>query len=150
MYNAIETGSGLYILVYEIDETFDLMIGGSSPVSSPMYIRLVTKDNRDNYIDIRTEDVEKFIAENREEKTATETSELLCGYPKASVFVLTKTDIEQIALEHCKHNYDYIETTYDSDNKKWQVEFWENGAKLAAQRVTLDSDGNLLGTWFAE
>ena len=28
MYNAIETGSGLYILVYEIDETFDLMIGG--------------------------------------------------------------------------------------------------------------------------
>ena len=63
---------------------------------------------------------------------------------------LTETDIEQIALEHCKHNYDYIETTYDTNNKKWQVEFWESGAKLAAQRVTLDSDGNLLGTWFAE
>ncbi len=150
MYNAIETGSGLYILVYEIDDTFNLMIGGSSPVSSPMYIRLVTKDNWDNYIDIRTEDVEKFIAENRNEESVTETSELLCGYPKASDFVLTEADIEQIALEHCKHNYDYIETTYDTDNKKWQVEFWENGAKLAAQTVTLDSDGNLLGVWFAE
>ncbi len=68
MYNAIETGSGLYILVYEIDETFDLMIGGSSPVSTPMYIRLVTKADWDNYIDIRTEDVEKFISENRDEK----------------------------------------------------------------------------------
>jgi len=149
MYNAIETGSGLYILVYEIDETFDLMIGGV-PKSSPMYIRLVTKADRDNYIDIRTEDVEKFISENREEKSATETSELLCGYPKASDFVLIETDIEQLALEHCKHNYDYIETTYDTDNKKWQVEFWENGAKLPAQRVTLDSEGDLLGTWFAE
>ncbi len=63
---------------------------------------------------------------------------------------LTETDVEQIALEHCKHNYDYVETTYDSDNKKWQVGFWENGAKLAAQTVTIDSEGNLLGTWFAE
>ena len=78
MYNAIETGSGLYILVYEIDDTFDLMIGGV-PNSSPMYIRLVTKADRGNYIDIRTEDVEKFISENREEKSATETSFLWVG-----------------------------------------------------------------------
>ena len=137
-------------MIYDIDETFDLMIGGGAPVSPPMYIRLVTKADRDNYIDIRTEDVEAFISENIKEESATETSELLCGYPKASDFVLTEADIETIALEHCKHNYDYIETTYDADNKKWQVEFWENGAKLAAQRVTLDSNGNLLGTWFAE
>jgi len=78
MYNAIETGSGLYILVYEIDDTFDLMIGGV-PNSLPMYIRLVTKADRGNYIDIRTEDVEKFISENREEKSATETSFLWVG-----------------------------------------------------------------------
>ncbi len=71
IYNTIETGSGLYILVYEIDETFDLMIGGV-PTSSPMYIRLVTKADRDNYIDIRTEDVEKFVSENRKEAFETE------------------------------------------------------------------------------
>ena len=87
MYNAVETGSGLYILVYEIDETFDLMIGGSSHASPPMYIRLVTKDDRDIYIDIRTEDVEKFIAEvyNNIE---------LCGYPTALYFK-TKNFLEE-------------------------------------------------------
>ena len=72
MYNAIETGSGLYILVYSIDETFDLWIGGGSPVSSPMYIRLVTKDNIDNYIDIRTEDIEKFISQNKQPVSSTD------------------------------------------------------------------------------
>lgn len=104
MYNAIETGSGLYILVYEIDETFDLMIGGV-PKSSPMYIRLVTKPDRDNYIDIRTEDVEKFISENREEKSATETSELLCGYPKASYFnPITLESITKDAVNETEHH----------------------------------------------
>ena len=72
MYNARETGSGLYILVYDIDEDFELLIGGSSPASSPMYISLVTKADRGNFIDIRTEDVEKFISENREEKSESE------------------------------------------------------------------------------
>lgn len=77
MYNADETGSGLYILIYDIDETFDLMIGGGAPVSPPMYIRLVTKADRYNYIDIRTEDVEKFISENRYSASATEISDTL-------------------------------------------------------------------------
>ncbi|MBR3996309.1 MAG: hypothetical protein IKI97_13670 [Clostridia bacterium] len=105
MYNAIDTGSGLYILVYEIDETFDLMIGGGAPVSPPMYIRLVTKADRDNYIDIRTEDVEKFISENREEKSATETSELLCGYPKASYFnPITLESTTKDAVNETEHH----------------------------------------------
>jgi len=105
MYNAIETGSGLYILVYDIDETFDLMIGGGAPVSPPMYIRLVTKSDRDNYIDIRTEDVEKFISENREEKSAAETSELLCGYPKASYFnPITLESITKDAVNETEHH----------------------------------------------
>ena len=60
-YESIETGSGLYILVYEIDETFDLWIGGASTEESPFYIRLLTKSNIDNYIDIRTGDVNNFI-----------------------------------------------------------------------------------------
>lgn len=105
MYNAIETGSGLYILVYEIDETFDLMIGGSSPVSSPMYIRLVAKANRDDYIDIRTEDVEKFLSESRKEEAATETAELICGYPKASYFTpITLESITKDAVNETEHH----------------------------------------------
>ena len=71
MYNGTDIGSGLYIMNYEINETFDLMVGGV-PGTEPMYIRLVTKTDRDNYIDIRTEDVEKFISENREENSSSE------------------------------------------------------------------------------
>ena len=63
-YESIETGSGLYILVYEIDETFDLWIGGGALNDTPMYIRLVTKENKDNCIDIRTGAVKEFIEAN--------------------------------------------------------------------------------------
>ncbi len=61
----IETGSGLYIRVYEIDETFSLHIGGGSPNSDtePMYIYL-SANGLDNRIDIRDGGVEEFIAAN--------------------------------------------------------------------------------------
>ena len=62
-YPYIDTGSGLYIRVYEIDSQFSLWIGGGSLQAAPMYIRLVSEANRDDYIDIRTEDVEAFIAD---------------------------------------------------------------------------------------
>ncbi len=64
-YESIETGSGLYIFVYEIDETFDLWIGGGTLDDTPMYIRLVAKTNKDNCIDIRTGDVAEFIEANK-------------------------------------------------------------------------------------
>ena len=61
-YESIETGSGLYILVYDIDDTFQLIIGGSGNTEEPpMYIRLALKENWDNFIDIRTENVQEFI-----------------------------------------------------------------------------------------
>lgn len=63
-YESVDTGSGLYILVYEIDETFELWIGGILD-DTPMYIRLVTKSNTDNYIDIRTDDIQTFIDANK-------------------------------------------------------------------------------------
>ena len=60
-YSSIETGSGLYILVYDIDNEYSVWIGGASTDEKPMYIRLVRKDDLDDYIDIRTEDIESFI-----------------------------------------------------------------------------------------
>ncbi len=59
-YESIETGSGLYILLYEIDDNFDLWIGGV-PTDTPMYIRLAMRSNPDTYIDIRTDNVAEFI-----------------------------------------------------------------------------------------
>lgn len=59
-FNFKETGSGLYIRLYEIDETFSVWIGGGSPVTTPMYIYL-SANGLDNRIDIRDGGVEEFI-----------------------------------------------------------------------------------------
>ena len=63
-YESTDIGSGLYIQLYDIDETFELMIGGTGTSDKPIYIRLVLKADESNYIDIRTDDVEAFIEEN--------------------------------------------------------------------------------------
>lgn len=63
-FKSIETGSGLYIRVYEIDETFSVWIGGGAPVTTPMYIYL-SANGLDNHIDIRDGGVEEFIGQYR-------------------------------------------------------------------------------------
>lgn len=63
-FNYIETGSGLYIRQYNIDEMFTLQIGGSGPDSEPMYFYLHASDAWDEQIDIREADVEDFIREH--------------------------------------------------------------------------------------
>ena len=62
-YKYIETGSGLYIRIYEIDEQFGLMIGGA-PDRTPMYIYLCVSGSDDVRIDIRDGGVVEFISEN--------------------------------------------------------------------------------------
>ncbi len=61
-YDYVETGSGLYIRVYEIDEMFSLWIGGGSMDDAPMYIYLQTNTEPAERIDIRTQDVYAFIS----------------------------------------------------------------------------------------
>ena len=63
-YKGYECGSGYYIKCYDIDKDFELLVGELGAVGSPMYIRLRTKSNIENYIDIRTGDVKSFIANN--------------------------------------------------------------------------------------
>lgn len=64
-YSYTETGSGLYIRVYEIDEMFSLWIGGGSLEADPMYIYLRANDGSDEWIDIRDGGVEEFIARHK-------------------------------------------------------------------------------------
>ncbi|MDE6221860.1 MAG: M56 family metallopeptidase [Lachnospiraceae bacterium] len=61
-YDYVETGSGLYIRVYEMDEMFSLWIGGGSTADAPMYIYLRTNTEPAAWIDIRTQDVSAFIS----------------------------------------------------------------------------------------
>lgn len=63
-YAYTETGSGLYIRVYEIDEVFSLWIGGGQPEKDPMYIYLTLTDDSDTRIDIRDGGVTEFISEH--------------------------------------------------------------------------------------
>ena len=57
-----ETGSGLYIRVYEINSRFSLGIGGAGSDSEPMYIYLSVSDDADARIDIRDGGVTDFIS----------------------------------------------------------------------------------------
>ena len=59
-YKSKEIGSGLYILLYNIDENYYLLVGGT-PDKKPMYIRLVSAQDETKYIDIRTESISDFI-----------------------------------------------------------------------------------------
>ena len=61
----METGSGLYIRHYPIDERFSLRIGGTNPDEDPWYIYLEAADGYESRIDIRRDDVEGFIEEHK-------------------------------------------------------------------------------------
>ena len=61
-YIGYETGSGLYIVKFDIDDNYTLVVGGTGAVGKPQYAHLTYSDG--TYIDIRTEDVEAFIAEH--------------------------------------------------------------------------------------
>lgn len=63
-YDSKEIGSGLYILRYEINENYYLLIGGNHPTQKPLYIKLIQTKNPENYIDIRKNSVEEFISKH--------------------------------------------------------------------------------------
>ena len=66
-FKYIETGSGLYIRVYEINEMYELWIGGSWIDEDPMYIYLALADDLDTRIDIRDGGVTEFIGADHSE-----------------------------------------------------------------------------------
>ncbi|HHU84758.1 MAG TPA: hypothetical protein GXZ23_06275 [Clostridiales bacterium] len=59
------TGSGLYIRHYIIDDLFSLLIGGTYPEEDAMYFYLQANDGSEDRIDIRTNDVDAFIQEHK-------------------------------------------------------------------------------------
>ncbi|MBQ8248345.1 MAG: hypothetical protein IJY93_00480, partial [Clostridia bacterium] len=64
-FKFIETGSGLYIRVYRMDEGFELWIGGGYIDSPPMYIYLTLAGEEETRIDIRDGGVEEFINKHK-------------------------------------------------------------------------------------
>ena len=74
-YEYIETGFGLYIRVYEINDIFRLMIGGNHPEGypdkDPMYIYLTLVEDKETKIDIRDGGVTEFISEHKTDSAET-------------------------------------------------------------------------------
>ena len=69
-FKYIETGFGLYIRRYEINDLFHFSIGGAGPNSKPMYMHLgVNGEDPDAYIDIREGGVTKFISEHNSDSS---------------------------------------------------------------------------------
>lgn len=60
-YKGTSIGSGLYILKYDIDDEYCLLIGGGSMEEKPMYIYLKKVSDSEQHIDIRTDDISDFI-----------------------------------------------------------------------------------------
>lgn len=67
-YNYIETGSGMYIRVYKIDQLFSLWVGSSSMKTKDelSYVWLKAEDGQNTQVDIRTGDVEAYIQEHQD------------------------------------------------------------------------------------
>lgn len=64
-YFFIETGSGIYIRIYPINEEYELWIGGEDPSSEPMYIYFMEADVQDGEekkpIDMRYESIDDLL-----------------------------------------------------------------------------------------
>lgn len=92
-YAYIEIGSGLYIRVYEINEMYELWIGGGGPDSAPMYIYLALADDFDTRIDIRDGGVTEFIG--------TDHSEALLNRAIYDAIINCNRSEKTLGLNHC-------------------------------------------------
>ena len=63
---------------------------------------------------------------------------------------ISQEELEALALEQCKVNYDYTTTDFNNDEQRWSVEFWEYAGKVPTQTVLIDTEGNVLGIRYAE
>ena len=87
-FEYIETGFGLYIRRYEINDLFHFSIGGAGPNSEPMYMYLgVNGDDPEARIDIREGGATEFIEAHRNDT------------PASSAVVMIPTDTKMYGLQ---------------------------------------------------
>lgn len=158
-YKSIETGSGLYIRVYEIDETFELWIGGGSPIGTPMYIYLARADDLDTRIDIRYGGVEEFIEENKPKTvlhapTDSETGlavlvtadGLISDLPLFAVPYENALDYNRLPVVNLSGNAVVRLIGFDGDTLRIGEDYYENRGDITfiqqrTQTLTVDNDG---------
>ena len=99
-YRGRDIGSGLYILEYVLEDGYTVLVGGV-PQNAPMYI-LLCYGNERNSIDIRTEDVEAFIAEYSEgdSRYTIDENYVLFNKPVDVAWVMSDKNFD----DYCKNN----------------------------------------------
>ena len=63
---------------------------------------------------------------------------------------INQTEAQEIALNECRVNYNYIKAEFNTDKDVWEIGFWENNAAVAAQTIVVDTTGCILSVYYAE
>ncbi len=135
-YQGWEVGSGLYIMRYEIDELFDVLVGGV-PDETPWYIYLRVNNEADDRIDIRTEDVSTFVEAHRDD--ALKVDELSAALNKLEYQPFTCDGVPEYQI------YDIDSTVYSINfSEKWVWRGNNEQAELSDELIRLLRESGVL------
>ena len=119
-YHGEDVGSGLYIMRFEIiDVDCYLMIGGASMELAPMYIKLVSANDPDHFIDVRYEDIEDFLSSFDTEKTMFLQDAVKITRADFPIFDGPSYDHSYVAVVQSAGVYTVIEKQTDSEGNTW-------------------------------
>ena len=135
-YQGRDIGSGLYIMRYEIDELFDVLVGGV-PDETPWYIYLRVNNEADDRIDIRTEDVSTFVEAHRDD--ALKVDELSAALNKLEYQPFTCDGVPEHQI------YDIDGTVYSINfSEKWVWRGNNEQAELSDELIRLLRESGVL------
>lgn len=78
-FHSVDMGSELCLLRYDMDEEYYVLIGGESRKKPPGFIWLVSREDPDCYIDVRTESIEAFLSCGESSLEKAESPEIIYG-----------------------------------------------------------------------
>ena len=149
LYSGQEIGFGLYIMQYEIDELFEVLVGGvgSAPNDKPMYIYLTVNNEAEDFIDIRTEDVSGFIEAHRNDSPTDKNYHDLSsdGALEVSVDVIGKENL--ILNQSLRTNSEEIKITNNSAVKAViYLLYADNNSDKPIRQLSCDSTDTITFT----
>ena len=147
-YQGREIGLGLYIMQYEIDELFEVLVGGvgGAPDDKPMYIYLMVNNEAEDCIDIRTEDVSGFIEAHRNDSQTDKNYHDLSsdGALEVSVDIIGKDNL--ILKQSLRTNSEEIKITNNSAVKAVIYLYVDDDLDNPSRQLSCDSTDTITFT----
>ena len=135
-----------------IDFEYSFVIGGSSPIIEPMYMRLVSEYDG-SYIDVREEDIDEFISRTKvisefnyrddavlykKDNEGVKTEGFVNTEPSE---IITVKDAVNLAKKECSVEYDTMKIWYDYTKGVWKINFSKFNTLGGDQTVYIDRNG---------